>query len=162
MSLITNGYYVITHRKSGRFYAAASKALTRRIINHRNELQRGVHHNEVLQKLFVNWDDFHVEIHPTDTYAEAEQKADNLRFGIKTQALCMNKGTREFSDEERIRVSKAMSARPLSAYEGKPVIAGGRSFHSIYAASNALGMNRQTVRNRLVSTSQKFTDWHWA
>ena len=162
MSLITIGYYVITHRKSGRFYAGASKATTRRIRNHRNELQRGVHHNEELQVLFKDWKDFDVVVHPTATYAQAEEKSETLRFGIKTQALCMNKGTREVSDEERIRISREMQARPLSAYEGKPVVAGGKPFHSIYAASNALGMHRQTVRNRLKSSSVKFNDWHWA
>jgi len=53
-------YYVLNHKPTGYYYVGSTRDLKRRIANHRSQLEKGIHPNKNLLRVFTKWSDFEV------------------------------------------------------------------------------------------------------
>lgn len=84
--------YRLTHVPTGRFYIGSTTNLRSRINRHRREVQTKDHHNERLEELTDNLNDFEIRIEVCDTEESArelEQKHLDEHHGAE---LCLNMG----------------------------------------------------------------------
>lgn len=71
------GAYVLV-LPTGHFYIGQTGNLRRRLIQHRRQLENGIHHNRKLQSHFTEWSEVEVFEFPTLTTVEAEAKEREL------------------------------------------------------------------------------------
>lgn len=175
------GAYILTHVQSGCIYIGSTGDLFLRSWRHRNELKRGVHRCKRLQALYSGDQNIAFTEVPTSTKEEAideEQRLIDLNKGStlllnvvtlnvrNTMASIFANGHRH-SDETRKRMSEAKKGTKLPAStrlkmgqasgKTKAVIIDGIEYFSIRAASEALGVTFDQVRNR--TKSPNYPTW---
>lgn len=67
----TIGAYLLTDKKTGKFYVGSSGELKKRLKRHFTELEKKIHHNPRLQKLWSEGAEIVTTVLPTDTREEA-------------------------------------------------------------------------------------------
>ena len=88
----TAGLYILTHRSSGHYYAGSSSNLHRRVGEHRRLIEKGVHPNQKVRRIFTCWDDVNVKIVDAQSIDEARRLEQVFLDEHHGKALCCNTG----------------------------------------------------------------------
>lgn len=130
------GLYILTHEPTGYYYAGSSRNVSKRVGQHKSDLENSRHVNPKLRDCYTTWDDMDIQIYPKDTYEEALAAEQDFLNKFATFRLCCNVSTNakgwyikdtmpidlragissrmkaRFEDtEERLRLSQALSGR---------------------------------------------------
>jgi group I intron endonuclease len=122
---MNQGVYVITHIKSDKKYVGSSVTLKRRLNRHRNELRKGIHRNQPLQRAWAKYGEeafvFEVleRVQDDSTLLCREQHwMDTLRKTHKLYNTCPKAGSplgMKLTPEQRAKISSAHKGKKKSA-----------------------------------------------
>lgn len=147
--------YTFTNKATGQFYVGSCRDPRKRKAQHLNDLRKGQHANNKVQK---SWDDYPSEeywewttfIHRNKEAARNHERM-LLEQNAKLNGLCLN-----ISDSVTNHIGSVMTdeidsrrktnaAKALASKFGFPVIVDGVGYPSIGVAADAIGVNQSTV-----------------